>query len=57
MKNDIVKESNTRFESVEQLKSCLENDIPKLQEAIKLESTDREEAHANVNKKFTAILL
>lgn len=43
LKQDVAKESRNRFESVEHLKSCLENDFPKLQEVVKTESIDREE--------------
>lgn len=35
LKNEVCKESRTRYECVEQLKICLENDFPKLQEMIK----------------------
>lgn len=30
LKSDVCRESRTRYESVEQLKGCLENDFPKL---------------------------
>ena len=30
LKNDVSKESRNRFESIEHLKNCLENDFPKL---------------------------
>jgi hypothetical protein len=30
LKGDIAKESRNRYESVEHLKNCLENDFPKL---------------------------
>jgi hypothetical protein len=30
LKTDVTKESKNRFESIEHLKSCLENDFPKL---------------------------
>jgi hypothetical protein len=30
LRGDVSKESRNRFESVEHLKSCLENDFPKL---------------------------
>jgi hypothetical protein len=43
LKADVSKESRNRFESVEHLKSCLENDFPKLQEVVKTESAEREE--------------
>jgi hypothetical protein len=43
LKTDVSKESRHRYESVEHLKSCLENDFPKLQEVIKSEGIEREE--------------
>jgi len=30
LKNEVSKESKNRFESIEHLKNCLENDFPKL---------------------------
>ena len=46
LKADISKESRNRYESVEHLKSCLENDFPKLQEVIKTEGLEREDNDA-----------
>ncbi len=43
LKSDVAKESRNRYESIEHLKYCLENDFPKLQEVIKAESIEREE--------------
>jgi hypothetical protein len=43
LKTDVSKESRNRYESVEHLKSCLENDFPKLQEVIKTEGIERED--------------
>ena len=43
LKGDVSKESRNRYESVEHLKNCLENDFPKLQEVIKGESNERED--------------
>jgi hypothetical protein len=37
LRADVCKESRTRYEAVEQLKGCLQNDFPKLQEMIKQE--------------------
>lgn len=34
LKNDVSKESKNRYESIEHLKSCLENDFPKLKDVI-----------------------
>ena len=46
LKNDVSKESRNRFESIEHLKNCLENDFPKLQEVIKTEGIEREDNDA-----------
>jgi len=43
IKADVTKESRNRYESIEHLKNCLENDFPKLQEVIKSEGVEREE--------------
>lgn len=43
LKSDVSKESRNRYESVEHLKNCLENDFPKLQEVIKTEGIERED--------------
>ena len=43
LKADVSKESRNRYESVEHLKNCLENDFPKLQEVIKTEGIERED--------------
>ena len=43
MKNEVTKESRNRYESIENLKNYLENDIPKLNETIKLEMEKRED--------------
>lgn len=46
LKNDVSKESKNRYESIEHLKNCLENDFPKLQEVIKTEGLEREDSDA-----------
>ncbi len=43
MKNEVTKESRNRYESIENLKGYLENDIPKLNETLKLEQEKRED--------------
>jgi hypothetical protein len=43
LKTEVSKESRNRYESIENLKSYLENDIPKLNETIKSEQEKREE--------------
>jgi hypothetical protein len=44
LKTEVSKESRNRYESIENLKSYLENDIPKLNATIKLEQEKREES-------------
>lgn len=46
LKSDVAKESRNRFESIEHLKNCLENDFPKLQEVIRAEGVEREDNDA-----------
>ena len=46
LKTDVSKESRNRYESIEHLKNCLENDFPKLQEVIKSEGEEREDNDA-----------
>ena len=46
LKNDVSKESRNRYESIEHLKNCLENDFPKLQEVVKTEGIEREDSDA-----------
>lgn len=50
VRSDIAREAAIRTENIEYLKSCLEGDIPKLQDAVKTETNEREEA-ANANLK------
>ncbi len=38
LKQEVSRESRARYDSVEQLKGCLENDFPKLQDMIRQES-------------------
>ena len=61
--NELSKESKTRFDSIEHLKACLENDFPWLQDSIKTEAAEREEADNLILKrveeegsKFTDLL-
>jgi len=51
MRAEIQKESKVRYESIEHLESCLENDFPKLQEEIRTESNDREETDNVILRK------
>lgn len=51
LKVEISKESRNRYESIENLKSYLENDVPKLNEMIKAEQERREEGDEVILKK------
>ena len=53
LKNEISKESANRFECIENLKSYLENDVPKLNEMLNNEKIKREEGDDNLDKKVT----
>jgi len=51
VRNDLAKESGIREEEVENFRTCLENDVPKLQEAIKGISLERNEFDTEFVKK------
>ena len=51
MKNEVSKESRNRYESIENLKGYLENDIPKLNETLKLEQEKREDNDDAISNK------
>lgn len=53
LKVEISKESRNRYESIENLKGFLENDIPKLHEFIKSETERREEGDDILLKKLS----
>ena len=53
LKIEISKESGNRFECIENLKSYLENDVPKLNEMLNNEKIKREEGDDNLDKKTT----
>ena len=42
LRTELAKESKQRFDILENLKNCLENDFPKLNEEIKLEIYQRD---------------
>lgn len=52
LKSEVCRESRTRYECVEQLKLCLENDFPKLQEMIKVEAEQRAQQDSSVREKI-----
>ena len=49
---EISKESRNRYQCIENLKTYLENDFPKLQGLVKLELEDRENNDISLNKKI-----
>ena len=51
LKNEISKESGNRFECIENLKSYLENDVPKLNEMLNNEKIKREEGDDTIDKE------
>jgi hypothetical protein len=51
LKNEISKESRNRYESIENLKSYLENDVPQLNEMIKSEQDRRVEGDEIISRK------
>lgn len=53
LKNEISKESRNRYESIENLKSYLENDVPQLNEIIKSEQDKRVEGDEIISRKIT----
>jgi len=53
LKNEISKESRNRYESIENLKSYLENDVPQLNEMIKSEQEKRLEGDEIISRKIT----
>lgn len=53
LKNEISKESRNRYESIENLKSYLENDVPQLNEMIKSEQERRMEGDEIISRKVT----
>ena len=57
LKNEISKESANRFECIENLKSYLENDVPKLNEMLNNEKVKREEGDDVIDKKTTELLI
>ena len=51
LREQVCRESRARYESVEQLKGCLQNDFPKLQEMIKEETGQRTQGDAALKEK------
>ena len=52
LKLEISKESKNRYECIENLKTYLENDFPKLQGLVKFEQREREQNDDSISKKI-----
>jgi hypothetical protein len=52
LKIEISKESKNRYECIENLKTYLENDFPKLQGLVKFEQREREQNDDSISKKI-----
>ena len=52
LRSDIMKLGYDRDESVTYIKDCIENDIPKLREAVAIEIKDKDEASNEIVKKI-----
>ena len=53
LRSQLAEESKTRYDTLENLKSCLENDFPKLNDEIKLEVMQREQGDLQVQTRIT----
>ena len=53
LRSQVAEESKTRYDTLENLKSCLENDFPKLNDEIKLEVMHREQGDLQVQTRIT----
>ena len=53
LKTEVSKESMNRYECIENLKSYLENDVPKLNEMVTTEQEKREEGDDIISKRIT----
>jgi hypothetical protein len=51
--SDLQFEARNRLESIEHIKACLKADFPKLEEMIRKETEDREEADAQLDQLLT----
>lgn len=52
IKTDLQKESKTRYDSIENLEYYFEKELPKIQEAFKVEQNEREESDTNILVKL-----
>ena len=53
LRTDLAKESKERFDILENLKGCIENDFPKLNDEMKMEVMHREQGDLQVQAKMT----
>ena len=53
MRTQLAQESKTRYDVLENLKNCLENDFPKLNDEMKMEVMQREDGDLQVKAKMT----
>ena len=53
LRTELAKESKQRFDILENLKNCLENDFPKLNEEIKLEIYQRDQQDLAIQDKVS----
>ena len=51
LRHQLASESKTRYDLLENLKTCLENDFPKLRNEIQLEIMQREQGDQEVQAK------
>ena len=56
LRTELAKESKQRFDILENLKNCLENDFPKLNEETKLEIYQRDQQDLAVQDKVSSEL-
>ena len=52
IKSDLQKESKTRYDSIENLEYYFEKELPKIQEAFKVDQNEREESDTNILVKL-----
>jgi len=53
LRGQLAEESKTRYDMLENLKSCLESDFPKLNDEVKMEVMQRESGDLQVQTKIT----
>jgi len=53
LRAEVIRESKLRAENIELINNTLESDLPKLNEAIRVESNEREEVDNAMMKRYT----